>query len=366
MAILSDTGKYRENLSPGMDVEIFLREDRTGKNPIRGIISEILTSTPFHSHGIMVRLDDGQIGRVQRIVSSNFKKELYLKDEVRDFSNLMENASLNNIEKIQQILLNNKKAYCDDCLSEILSIFPRQQINQICRRLEKEGILERKTGICNSCSKKKIINSSIQSSISSPSGISSIIPSQKSADIDFNTLIGKGETESVEYKSSALWSKSLTEEEIKAPTASRDVKKFGRDASKVIIAKGIAGFLNTNGGHLIIGIKENKTKNPDEIIGIEGEFSKLLDQCTDGYRRMVVDEIIRKYFHSEIYNHFSDYLKISFPEVNGKILCWLQMIKSDVPVFLTIRNEDSFFIRMDAETRQIEGKEMVDYCGKRF
>jgi uncharacterized repeat protein (TIGR03833 family) len=361
-----EAGKHLENISPGVSVEIFLKEDRYGKNPVQGIIQDVLTHSSFHPHGIMVQLEDGKIGRVQRIISDKSEKTTIPKQENAQSSQSMKYASLNNIEKIQQYLVETGKVYCDDCLSEILSIFPRQQINQGCRRLESEGIIRRQNGTCYSCSKNKIVNSSGDILPISVKKTAPILPSQKSKEIDFPSLINNGENEFVEFKSSILWSKTLTEEEMRSPQASRDIRNFGRDASKVIIAKTLAGFLNTHGGHLVIGIKENKTKVPDEIIGIESEFGKLEDQCTDGYRRMIVDSIIRKYFHPDIYNHFSDYIKITFPEINEMQVCWIQIEKSEVSAFLTIRNEDYFFIRLDAETRQLVGKEMVEYCAKRF
>jgi|GEM_PF-995143 len=257
--------KNRENITPGLYVEILLKDSRLKR--VEGIVKSILTHSSYHPHGIMVQLDDGQIGRVQKIYS-----------------------------KVP---------------------------------IEVE-------------------------------------PPQKIQTSDIQELIRKGENEIVEYKSSTLWSKSLTEDEIKASNVSRDIRNFGRAASKVIIAKSIAGFLNTDGGNLIIGIKENKSNDPDEIIGINGELLKLHDQCPDGYRRMLVDEIIRKYFHPEIYNHFSLYLRIFFPELEGKMLCLIQIEKSEVPAFLTIRNKEYFFIRIDAETRFIEGRDMVEYCKNRF
>ena len=48
--------------------------------------------------------------------------------------------------------------YCDDCLSNEINIFPRQQVNQICRSLEKQSKLIRQTGLCLSCDKNKIVN----------------------------------------------------------------------------------------------------------------------------------------------------------------------------------------------------------------
>lgn len=51
-----------------MTVLIVLKQDqRTGKLP-RGIVRDILTKSSNHSHGIKVRLSDGQVGRVKEIV----------------------------------------------------------------------------------------------------------------------------------------------------------------------------------------------------------------------------------------------------------------------------------------------------------
>jgi uncharacterized repeat protein (TIGR03833 family) len=61
-------GQQRSNIRPGMRVEIILKKDqRTGKRTI-GVVKDILTSSSFHSRGIKVRLDDGQIGRVQEVL----------------------------------------------------------------------------------------------------------------------------------------------------------------------------------------------------------------------------------------------------------------------------------------------------------
>ncbi|AJH72611.1 YwbE family protein [Bacillus tropicus] len=61
-------GQKRSNIAPGLEVDIVLKQDqRTGKLT-RGIVKDILTNSPSHPHGIKVRLEDGQVGRVQNIV----------------------------------------------------------------------------------------------------------------------------------------------------------------------------------------------------------------------------------------------------------------------------------------------------------
>lgn len=60
-------GQHRNDLRPGLEVEIVLKEDqRTGKRT-RGIVRDILTRSPQHPHGIKVRLETGEVGRVKEI-----------------------------------------------------------------------------------------------------------------------------------------------------------------------------------------------------------------------------------------------------------------------------------------------------------
>ncbi|MDO8559059.1 MAG: YwbE family protein [bacterium] len=58
-------GQRRENIKIGAEVDIVLKADqRTGKLT-HGKVAEILTSSTIHPRGIKVRLEDGQVGRVQ-------------------------------------------------------------------------------------------------------------------------------------------------------------------------------------------------------------------------------------------------------------------------------------------------------------
>jgi uncharacterized repeat protein (TIGR03833 family) len=50
-------------------VDIVLKQDqRTGKRT-RGVVKDLLTNSPTHPHGIKVRLTNGQVGRVQEIIT---------------------------------------------------------------------------------------------------------------------------------------------------------------------------------------------------------------------------------------------------------------------------------------------------------
>ena len=60
-------GTERGNIRRGSRVSIVMKEDqRTGKLT-EGIVEDVLTNSPIHPHGIKVRLESGQVGRVKKI-----------------------------------------------------------------------------------------------------------------------------------------------------------------------------------------------------------------------------------------------------------------------------------------------------------
>ena len=60
--------KKRFNIKQGLKVNIVLKQDQRSGKLTSGIVKDILTNSPTHPHGIKVRLQDGQVGRVQEIL----------------------------------------------------------------------------------------------------------------------------------------------------------------------------------------------------------------------------------------------------------------------------------------------------------
>lgn len=192
----------------------------------------------------------------------------------------------------------------------------------------------------------------------------------KKSTSEIESLIKKGESYLLEFKAEALWSMNYTEKEIKQ-SKSYDLHTFRHKASKVIIAKSIAALLNSEGGNLLIGIKEKRNgKDEYEILGIEEDLKRLKSQGKeagkDGYKRMIIDDIIRPYFPPRVYNHLNKYIKIDFEEINEKTICNIKIAKSDIRAFLNLKGGKMFMIRTETETRHIQDEELVDYCMKRF
>lgn len=60
-------GTQRKNIAPGKIVKIVLKKDQRSGVLTEGVVKDILTKSASHPHGIKVRLEDGQVGRVKEI-----------------------------------------------------------------------------------------------------------------------------------------------------------------------------------------------------------------------------------------------------------------------------------------------------------
>ena len=61
-------GRVRNNIYIGSDVEIVQKHDQRSGYLTIGVVDKILTKSPNHHHGIKVRLETGEVGRVKRII----------------------------------------------------------------------------------------------------------------------------------------------------------------------------------------------------------------------------------------------------------------------------------------------------------
>ncbi len=61
-------GQQRANIRIGGEVQIVLKKHQRCGTLTRGVVANILTNSPRHPHGIKVRLEDGQVGRVKQVL----------------------------------------------------------------------------------------------------------------------------------------------------------------------------------------------------------------------------------------------------------------------------------------------------------
>lgn len=60
-------GRTRSDIKPGIKVSIVLKKDQHTGTLTEGVVKDILTKSPQHPHGIKVRLESGEVGRVKNI-----------------------------------------------------------------------------------------------------------------------------------------------------------------------------------------------------------------------------------------------------------------------------------------------------------
>ncbi|MBV9925512.1 MAG: YwbE family protein [Acidobacteria bacterium] len=62
-------GRERKDVRSGLTVDIVLKQDQRTGRLTRGVVKDVLTKSPSHPHGIKVRLETGEVGRVKEIIS---------------------------------------------------------------------------------------------------------------------------------------------------------------------------------------------------------------------------------------------------------------------------------------------------------
>ena len=103
-----------------------------------------------------------------------------------------------------------------------------------------------------------------------------------------------------------------------------------------VIAKTISAFLNSDGGILIIGLDDN-----GNALGLEKDFETLPKKDIDGFE-LHLRNIILKYLGSS----FEKYLKVTFPIIDDRTICKIQISKSGKPVFTTFEGNENFYVRI--------------------
>jgi uncharacterized repeat protein (TIGR03833 family) len=63
-------GTKRENIKPGAQVRVVMKQDQRSGKLTEGVVKDILTNSPTHPHGIKVRLEGGIVGRVKEVLTT--------------------------------------------------------------------------------------------------------------------------------------------------------------------------------------------------------------------------------------------------------------------------------------------------------
>jgi DNA-binding NarL/FixJ family response regulator len=146
------------------------------------------------------------------------------------------------------------------------------------------------------------------------------------------SIIKNGENENIEFKSSMRWDFKLN--------AINDHIKYS-------FLKTIVAFLNTKGGTLLLGVKDN-----GEIVGIDHDSFGNRDKYFLYFNNQIKDAIGA---------NFVKYIRPRFIEIEQKTIFYVECLKSETPVILNMNQEEEFFIRVGNSSRKLSISEMLEY-----
>ncbi len=152
-------------------------------------------------------------------------------------------------------------------------------------------------------------------------------------------LVAAGESATLEFKSTLRW-------DMRTQQTNKNLEK--------VIAKTVAGFMNSEGGTLLIGVTDDGS-----ICGIENDMNSLKRTDRDGFEQHLVQVLSNKYLGPE----FGANYKISFEEVDDKLICAVDVDRSPKAVFLKDNQNSEFYVRTGNTTRPLDAQAQFEYIG---
>ena len=150
--------------------------------------------------------------------------------------------------------------------------------------------------------------------------------------------INQGESEQLEFKSSLR---------MNLHTKKTDKK------IEIAVLKTITAFLNTDGGTLLIGVADN-----GKIVGIDHDGFSSNDKFYQHYTNLI---------QNHIGNQYLPLIKSKLIQMNDKkTILKIDCMKGHKPVFLTMNNDDHFFVRIGPASVKLSDKKLLEYVNKKF
>jgi hypothetical protein len=162
--------------------------------------------------------------------------------------------------------------------------------------------------------------------------------------LDAVELLSIGESHRVEFKQTARWNMH---------TSQRDSKL------ELVVAKSVAGFLNADGGTLLIGIADDKT-----VVGLDDDLKLMKRPDLDRYELWLTDHLERCLGKPAVAG-----VSVMFELIEMNYVCRVETVPAPAPVFLDepggTRGAD-MYIRMGNSTRKLLTDEAFDYAKHRW
>lgn len=120
--------------------------------------------------------------------------------------------------------------------------------------------------------------------------------------------------------------------------------------------KTIAAFLNSKGGHLVIGLD-----NERKPLGLKEDYGTIQRPSSDGF-----ENHFTQVFNAMIGPEFRHFVKLWFEDVDGKDICVVRVAPSNRPVYLRVNDSEHFFVRTGNITTTLKFSEVESYARSRW
>lgn len=158
---------------------------------------------------------------------------------------------------------------------------------------------------------------------------------------DVKEMLRSGEHEKLEFKSSLRFD--------------RRTGQFNREIEKAAM-KSISAFLNSAGGHLILGVSDR-----GGILGLQEDYQTLQRKDSDGF-----ENHFTQVMNSMIGPEFRRFVRLWFHSEDGKDICVVSVAPGTRPAYLRLDNSEHFFIRTGNITTALKLSETAAYAASRW
>ncbi|PKN61694.1 MAG: ATP-binding protein [Deltaproteobacteria bacterium HGW-Deltaproteobacteria-15] len=155
------------------------------------------------------------------------------------------------------------------------------------------------------------------------------------------SLIESGEGATVEFKSSVRWDYELN--------------RVNRELEPAF-TKTVAGFLNHEGGNLLIGVSDDGA-----VVGLERDYATLRRKDRDGFEQLLM-RIVKDRLGADV----CPLVHVLFHTIDGKDVCLVVVEGSHRPVYLQHDHEPRYYLRIGNATAELNVKEALEHIRLRW
>jgi membrane protein YdbS with pleckstrin-like domain len=154
-------------------------------------------------------------------------------------------------------------------------------------------------------------------------------------------LIGRGENQYAEFKSSLTW----------------DYRQ--QRVNKALyepVMKNVVGFLNSTGGAVLIGVDDD-----GQVLGLEADYRTMRKPNADGF-----ENVFNMAFNKMIGVEYRRFVDVTFPQIDGKEICVASVRPSTQPAYMHAKGTETFYLRAGNASLPLTVSQAARYIREHF